>query len=32
MSGAARHLAQAHFRPASAVDRYEATYRRVLGA
>jgi N-acetyl-alpha-D-glucosaminyl L-malate synthase BshA len=31
MSHAARHLAETQFRLAPAVDRYEATYRRVLG-
>ncbi len=31
MSHAARHLAETQFRPAPAVDRYEATCRRVLG-
>lgn len=32
MSHAARHLAETQFRLAPAVDRYEAAYRRVLGA
>jgi len=32
MSHAARHLAVTRFRLSPAVDRYEATYRRVLGA
>jgi glycosyltransferase involved in cell wall biosynthesis len=32
MSRAARHLAETRFRLAPAVERYEAVYRRVLGA
>jgi glycosyltransferase involved in cell wall biosynthesis len=32
MSHAARQLAETQFRLAPAVDRYEAAYRRVLGA